>query len=381
MKGRDDGAAMVEFILLARRARRAALLHRPGCLRPPERGIRGQCSHREAARVFVRAPSTVVGEQRAHAAAALTLGDHGIELESFGADALVFGYAVPDAWRHRAGDLSVDGAAPVYAGDRVDGRSRAFRSRPRTPRWSTSTRRYGHDVPGAARQPRQDEGTVLLLIIGLVVVAALLIAVVTDVSALYLERRDLISAADGAALAGAQSVDEETIYRTRSCRPSVRSRSTRRPQSERCATTCTKLASLGPATDVQVSTTSTDRLGVAGETRTSFRSRAPSPPAPVERHRCRLLRPPARPSYLESRVSGCRGRCLNARGVTGHDHVLGVAQLLDGSDLVSRRVVDPDLRADVPLAVVRQQAYVVMSGVAEPTASAHRVSPTTRRCS
>jgi len=53
---------------------------------------------------------------------------------------------------------------------------------------------------------------VLLLIIGLVVVAALLVAVVTDVSALYLERRELVAAADGAALAGAQAVDEESVY-------------------------------------------------------------------------------------------------------------------------------------------------------------------------
>lgn len=58
-----------------------------------------------------------------------------------------------------------------------------------------------------------EEGTVLLLIIGLVVVAALLVAVVTDVSALYLKRQELIAAADGAALAGAQAVDEESIYR------------------------------------------------------------------------------------------------------------------------------------------------------------------------
>jgi len=64
---------------------------------------------------------------------------------------------------------------------------------------------------GASRV-RGDEGTVLLLILGLVVVAALLISVVTDVSALYLQRRDLISAADGAALAGAQSVDEALVY-------------------------------------------------------------------------------------------------------------------------------------------------------------------------
>lgn len=57
-----------------------------------------------------------------------------------------------------------------------------------------------------------DEGTVLLLIVGLVTVVGLLVAVVTDVTALYLQRRDLVSAADGAALAGAQAVDEETIY-------------------------------------------------------------------------------------------------------------------------------------------------------------------------
>lgn len=59
---------------------------------------------------------------------------------------------------------------------------------------------------------RTDEGTVLLLILGLVVVAAMLVAVVTDVSALYLQRRELVAAADGAALAGAQAVDEESIY-------------------------------------------------------------------------------------------------------------------------------------------------------------------------
>ena len=53
----------------------------------------------------------------------------------------------------------------------------------------------------------------LLLILGLVVVAALLVAVVTDVSALYLERRELVAAADGAALAGAQAVDEAWVYR------------------------------------------------------------------------------------------------------------------------------------------------------------------------
>lgn len=36
---------------------------------------------REAARVFVRAPSTAVGEEQARAAAQLTLSDHGVELD------------------------------------------------------------------------------------------------------------------------------------------------------------------------------------------------------------------------------------------------------------------------------------------------------------
>jgi len=59
---------------------------------------------------------------------------------------------------------------------------------------------------------RTDDGSVLILILGLVVLAALFVTVVIDVSTLYLERRTLIAAADGAALAGAQAVDRATIY-------------------------------------------------------------------------------------------------------------------------------------------------------------------------
>ncbi len=62
------------------------------------------------------------------------------------------------------------------------------------------------------RREREEEGSVLLLILGLVVLAALFVTVVMDVSALFLDRRDLIAAADGAALAGAQAVDKEAIY-------------------------------------------------------------------------------------------------------------------------------------------------------------------------
>ena len=58
-----------------------------------------------------------------------------------------------------------------------------------------------------------DDGSVLLLLLGLVVLSALLITVVIDVSALFIGRRDVLAAADGAALAGAQGVDEAAVYR------------------------------------------------------------------------------------------------------------------------------------------------------------------------
>jgi Flp pilus assembly protein TadG len=57
-----------------------------------------------------------------------------------------------------------------------------------------------------------DEGSVLLLVVGMVVLLVLLVTVVVDVTALFLARKDLLAAADGAALAGAQAVDAERLY-------------------------------------------------------------------------------------------------------------------------------------------------------------------------
>jgi uncharacterized membrane protein len=62
------------------------------------------------------------------------------------------------------------------------------------------------------RRARRDDGTVLLLVLGFAIVAMLLVAVVVDVSALYLARRSLASAADAAAIAGVQMVDERAAY-------------------------------------------------------------------------------------------------------------------------------------------------------------------------
>ena len=64
----------------------------------------------------------------------------------------------------------------------------------------------------ATRRQRGDEGSVLLLVLAFVVVAMLLVVVVTDASALYLTRRSLAGAADGAALAAVQELDREALY-------------------------------------------------------------------------------------------------------------------------------------------------------------------------
>lgn len=77
----DEGAAMVEFIVLA------VTLVVPLCYMvlavfDVQRAAFGaSAATREATRVFLRAPSTAEGEQRAAAAAAITLADHGIVLD------------------------------------------------------------------------------------------------------------------------------------------------------------------------------------------------------------------------------------------------------------------------------------------------------------
>ncbi|MCK9932022.1 pilus assembly protein TadG-related protein [Frankia sp. Mgl5] len=64
-----------------------------------------------------------------------------------------------------------------------------------------------------AREPvDRDGGTILILTLGYLMLAAMLAVVVTDVSALYLARRSVASAADGAALAAVQRIDENAIY-------------------------------------------------------------------------------------------------------------------------------------------------------------------------
>lgn len=61
---------------------------------------------------------------------------------------------------------------------------------------------------------RGDDGTVLVLVLGLFMVLALMVGVVVNVSAAVLARRSVASAADGAAVAAAQALDVEALHRS-----------------------------------------------------------------------------------------------------------------------------------------------------------------------
>jgi hypothetical protein len=61
--------------------------------------------------------------------------------------------------------------------------------------------------------PSSDEGSVLVLAVGLVAILLLGIVVLVDGTAAFLQHRALLSIADSAALAGAQAIDLDAYYR------------------------------------------------------------------------------------------------------------------------------------------------------------------------
>lgn len=60
-----------------------------------------------------------------------------------------------------------------------------------------------------------DDGTVMMLVIGLIPILAGMIAVGTDAAVLFTHRRALVAQADAAVLAAAQSADLEALYTSR----------------------------------------------------------------------------------------------------------------------------------------------------------------------
>lgn len=69
----------------------------------------------------------------------------------------------------------------------------------------------GRGDPGD-RVQASDRGSVLILGIGWVAVCLLSLVVLVDASVAFLQRRELVSLADAAALAGAQAIDLDAYY-------------------------------------------------------------------------------------------------------------------------------------------------------------------------
>jgi len=68
-------------------------------------------------------------------------------------------------------------------------------------------------VTGRPPELRGDQGTVLVLVLGFAMLLALMVGVVVNVSAAALARRAVAGAADGAAVAAAQALDVDALYR------------------------------------------------------------------------------------------------------------------------------------------------------------------------
>lgn len=59
---------------------------------------------------------------------------------------------------------------------------------------------------------RGDDGSILILSLGFIVICVIAIGVVVDASTVFLARRELQARADSAALAGAQAIDLDAYY-------------------------------------------------------------------------------------------------------------------------------------------------------------------------
>jgi len=62
------------------------------------------------------------------------------------------------------------------------------------------------------RRGSRDDGSMIPLVLGMVLITTLLVTVVTDVATMWLARRSLQATVDGAALAGSRAVDLGAIY-------------------------------------------------------------------------------------------------------------------------------------------------------------------------
>lgn len=61
--------------------------------------------------------------------------------------------------------------------------------------------------------PRDERGSITVLTLGMAMVILLGMALLSNAASVFIQRRELVAAADGMALAGAQAIDVDAIYR------------------------------------------------------------------------------------------------------------------------------------------------------------------------
>jgi len=162
---------------------------------------------RSASRAFVTAPDQHTGYARARLAARLAFADQGVDHPHLLGDQLSsLAGRLPDA---RIGRLRARRVGRRAAAD-------AARAGPEHP---ADHRRRGAPValrplPRGAAMTRKGSqgGSITPLVVGFAVVVALLVAVVVDASAAYLQRQGLDAVADAAALAATDGIEGEQVY-------------------------------------------------------------------------------------------------------------------------------------------------------------------------
>ncbi len=196
----DDGNAVVEFTWLAVLLMVPVVYVLVGLFQVQRAAFGVTEAARQAGRALARADDCASGMARARTAAGLAMSDQGI----------ASGWTMPTPT-----------GCPLVAGEPVTVRvayvvhlpagRRPVRRRPRRDPGAGDPHRGGRPVPRVTRL-RGDDGSVMLLVLGFAVVLVALLGVVTDVSVLLLAKRGVASAADGAAVAGAQQLDREAFY-------------------------------------------------------------------------------------------------------------------------------------------------------------------------
>ena len=213
---RDDGNAIVEFVYLA------VLLMVPlvyvllTVFRVQAASYAVSSAAREAGRVYATADDLDTAGPRAFAAANLVMGDSDMSLRPDQVEISCSQHAVPAAGlagergAHLPGRPAVGAAgvrrpgAGVGAGHQPAPRGR--RPLPGGPRMTGLVTRLRR------AQGSGDDGQLVLLVLVYALIAALLVTVVVNVSKVYLNRRSLVAAADGAALSAANQPDLDAVY-------------------------------------------------------------------------------------------------------------------------------------------------------------------------